>query len=95
MVQRPASVVVRPSSTMLKDLLLRNRLRNQSQILCGASLVRGNKILLRCLGHMTKMATTPIYDKNSSKNLLQNRRADFQETWYIAMGTPAHHSLFK
>ena len=36
---------VRPSSTMLKDLLLRNRWADQSQILCGASLGRGNDIV--------------------------------------------------
>ena len=36
---------VRPSFTMLKDLLLRNRWANQSQILCGASLGRGNESL--------------------------------------------------
>ena len=29
------------------------------------------------------------------KNLLRNRRADFHEFWYIALVTPAHHSLFK
>ena len=30
---------------------------------------------------------------NPLKNLLlQNRRADFYETWYVASGTPAHHS---
>ena len=46
------------------------------------------------LGHMTKMAATPIYGKNPSK-LLQNRRADFHETWYAASETPAHHNLFK
>ena len=33
------------SFTMLKDLLLPNRFANQSQILCGASLGRGNDIL--------------------------------------------------
>ena len=26
------------------------------------------------------------------KNLLQNWQADFHETWYVALGTPAHHS---
>ena len=45
---------VRPSvvspSTMLKDLLLQNRLANQSQILCGASLARGNDILFTASG---------------------------------------------
>ena len=49
---RPSSVVVRrrPSSTMLKHLLLRNRLADQSQILCGASLGRGNEILFVASG---------------------------------------------
>ena len=27
--------------------------------------------------------------------LLLNRQADLHETWYVASGTPAHHSLFK
>ena len=76
-------------------LLLRNRWADQSQILCGASLGRGNDILFTAFGSKTKMAATPIYGKNPSKNLLlQNRRTDFHETWYVAAGTPAHHSLF-
>ena len=46
---------VRPASssssfTMLKDFLLRNRFANQSQILCGASLCRGNNILFAASG---------------------------------------------
>ena len=45
---RPSSV--RPSSTMLKDLLLRNCWADQSQILCGASLGRGNYILFVASG---------------------------------------------
>ena len=48
-VVRP-SVVRRPSFTMLKHLLLRNRLADQSQILCGASLGRGNEILFAASG---------------------------------------------
>ena len=49
---RPSASVssVRPSFTMLKDLLLRNRLADQSQILCGASLGRGNEILFTTSG---------------------------------------------
>ena len=39
----------RPSFTMLKHLL-RNRLANQSQILCGASLDRGNESLFAASG---------------------------------------------
>ena len=27
--------------------------------------------------------------------LLQNRQTDFYETWHVASGTPAHHSLLK
>ena len=49
MVRRRQSYVVRPSSTMLKHLLLRNRLADQSQILCGA-LGRGNEILFAASG---------------------------------------------
>ena len=44
-IRRPSSV--RPSSTMLKHLLLGNRLADQSQILCGASLGRGNESLYK------------------------------------------------
>ena len=44
------------------------------------------KIYYHDAGHMTKMAATPIYGKKNFKNLLRNRRADFQETWYVASG---------
>ena len=54
------------------------------------------KFCSRYFGHMTKMATKPIYGKKPFKNLLlQNRQADSHETWYVALGTPAHHSLLK
>ena len=48
-VRRPSVVrpSVRPSSTMLKHLLLGNRLADQSQILCEASLGRGNQSLYK------------------------------------------------
>ena len=59
--------VVHPSFTMLKHFLLINRLADQSQILCGASLGRGTKFCSRHVGHMTKMAPMPIYGKNPSK----------------------------
>ena len=45
-----SSVRRRLSSTILKHLLLRNRLADQSQILCGASLGRGNVILFATSG---------------------------------------------
>ena len=53
------------------------------------------KVCINGPGHMTKMAAMPIYGKNLKKSSLQNRRADFHETWYVASGTPAHHSLYK
>ena len=96
---RRTSSVVRPlsaSSTMLKHLLLRNRLADQSQILCGASLGRGNDILFAASGsHDQDGRHAHIWSKPFKNLLLQNQRADFHETWYIHSGTPAHHSLFK
>ena len=64
---------VRPSSVHLsvhifKHLLLQNHLGNQSQILYGASLGRGNESLFAASGHMTKMAATPIYVKILQKS---------------------------
>ena len=54
------------------------------------------KIYYHDAGHMTKMAAMPIYGKSTLKNLLPwNQWNDFKETWYVASGTPAHHSLFK
>ena len=43
---------------------------------------------------MTKLAAMPIYSKILKNLLLQNRQADFHETWYVASGTPAHYSLY-
>ena len=88
--------VVRPpsaSSTMLKHLL-RNRLADQSQIRCGAFLGRGNESLFAASGsHDQDGRHAHIWGKPFKNLLLQNRRADFHETWYVASGTPAHHSL--
>ena len=55
----------------------------------------GTKVCINGPGHMTKMAAMPIYIKYLKNLLFQNRRADFHETWYVASGTPAHHSLYK
>ena len=47
----------------------------------------GNKSLFAGLGHMTKMATMPIYGKKPFKNLhLQNQRANDLVAWYVASG---------
>ena len=59
MVQRPSVHRRRPSSTMLKDLFLRNRWADQSQILCGASLGRGNDILFAASGYTLRLHYVP------------------------------------
>ena len=33
--------------------------------------------------------------KNTQNLLLQNRQADFHETWYVTSMASAHHSLIK
>ena len=54
------------------------------------------KIYVKYFGHMTKMATTPIYEKKTFKNLLlQNQKADNLETLYVALGMWGLPSLFK
>ena len=84
----------RPSSTMLKHLLLTNRLADQSQILCGASLGRGSKNFFAASGsHDQDGRHAHIWYKHFKNLLLQNRRADFHETWYVASGTPARSLL--
>ena len=40
-------------------------------------------------GHMTKMATIPIYDKAF---LLPNQWTDFNETWHVALMAKVHVS---
>ena len=98
---RPSVVRRRRTSSYVvvhnfKHLLLRNRWADQSQILCGASLGRGNEILFAASGsHDQDGRHAHIWSKPFKNLLLQNRRADFHETWYVALGTPAHHSLFK
>ena len=37
------------------------------------------------LGHMIKMASGSIYDKNLKNLLLQNHRADCLEAWYVSI----------
>ena len=45
----------------------------------------GVKICSTVSGHMTKMASRPIYGK-TLQNLLRNQEADNLETWYTASG---------
>ena len=46
-------------------------------------------------GHMTKMAAMPIYGKNRSNLLLQNRLTDFNETWHEASMAQALQCIYK
>ena len=46
-------------------------------------------------GHMTNMAVMPIYNKNLTKFLLWNQKADDLESWYVASGARVLSSLFK
>ena len=46
-------------------------------------------------GHMIKMAAMLIYSKNPSNFLLWYGWPDLNETWYVAFGTPAYHSVNK
>ena len=55
----------------------------------------GMKIYSNVLGHMTKMASRPIYDKNLQNILLRNQEVDDLETWYTASGTQVLPSMFK
>ena len=78
-------MVCRPPSTMLEHLL-RNHLADQSQILCGASLGRGNEILFAACGSHDQDGHHAHIWYKPFKNLLRNWRTDFHETWYVASG---------
>ena len=47
----------------------------------------GTKVYVIHPGHMTKMATMPMYGKNPLNILLQNHKSDDLETWHTAKGT--------
>ena len=55
----------------------------------------GMKVCSNGPGHMTKMATMPIYGKNPLKSLFQNQKADELGTWYVALGMWSLPSFFK
>ena len=56
----------------------------------------GTKVSLLAPGHMPKTAAImPIYGKKPSKIFLSRTNGPiFHETWYVALETQAHHSLF-
>ena len=54
---------------------------------------RGTKVCSNGPGHMTKMASMPIYGKNLKKSSPEPK-ADDLETWYVALGACVLPSLF-
>ena len=71
MVRRPTVIVRRlPSFTKLKDLLLQMAWPIKAKFYVEPPWDGGTKVCSRHVGHMTKMAATPIYGK---KTLAQGR----------------------
>ena len=56
---------------------------------------RGMKVCSNGPGHMTKIATMPIYGKNLKHLLLWNQKADDIETWYASSGARVLPSLLR
>ena len=97
---KPASIppsVVRPSVVVhnIKHLLLQNHWPSHSQILCGASMGRGNKSLLAASGSHDQDGRQAHLWQKLLKNLLRNQWTEFNETWFVASRTPAHYSSCK
>ena len=101
MVRRPSVVVRRPSLTISNFFFSETAWPIKAKFYVEPPWVGGTKVCSPHLSHMTKMAATPIYGKNPSKIFFSRTgrpiftKLDFHETWYVALGTPAHHSLFK
>ena len=55
----------------------------------------GTKVCINGPGHMTKMAAMPIYGKNLKKSSSPEPESYDLETWHVASGTQALHSLYK
>ena len=53
------------------------------------------KIYTNELGHMTNIATMPIYSKNLKNLLYQNQETDDLETWYVALSMQVLSRLFE
>ena len=93
-IRRPSSVVVRPF-TFSNIFSSETAWPIKAKFYVEPPWEGGTKLCINGPGHMTKMAATPIYGKYLKKSSPQNRQADFHETWYVASGTPVHHSLYK
>ena len=55
----------------------------------------GMKIYTNELGHMTSMATMPIYGKNLKNLFLRNQQTDDFETFSVALSMEGLPRLFK
>ena len=76
-----SGVVVRPSSLTISNIFFsKTACLIKAKFYVEPPWVGGTKVCSRHLGHMTKMATMPIYGK-TPPNLLQNGQADFHETY--------------
>ena len=79
----------------LKLVFLRNYWAIFNQILYVSFQVQGNENQWTwCWSHDQDGGQAHIWLK-PFKNLLRNWWTDFCQTWYVALGTPAHHCLFK
>ena len=98
---KPASIrssVVRPSVVVvhnIKHLLIQNHWASHSQILCGASMGRGNKSVFAASGSHDQDGRQAHLWQKLFKNLLRNQWTDFNETWFVASRTPAHYNSCK
>ena len=79
-----------------KPNFLRNYCVDLTQTLYESFQVQGNENLMTwCWSHDQDGRHAHIWQKTFKNLLLCNRQADFYETWYVALGAPAHHNLFK
>ena len=90
---RPSYVVVRTylrtctsSSTISNIFFSKTTCPIKAKFYLEPPWVERTKVCSRQLGHMTKMAATPIYGKTLQKSSSETRRADFHETWHVALG---------
>ena len=92
---RPSSV--RPSFTISKIFSSETAWPIKAKLHVEHPYEGGTKVYINGPAHVTKMAAMAItMIAKTYKNLfLQNQWADFHETWYVALGTWAHHSLHK
>ena len=88
MIRRPSSVHRPPLST-ISNIFSETTWPIKAKFCVEPPGVRGTKVFLWHLGHMTKMAAMPIY----GNLLLWTQLTDFhKKTCYVPSGTPAHHS---